>query len=271
MITRQHTAIFAMQIFTKLGGNLQAFEREFEKRLPFVLLPDAIRAYVGPRQAGHFERTPDGNNFSWMKFPTSNVLEHLSKETVTELVKYQVAEGYPKCVIGEESSISEFDKMNYAHPNYHDLRIHLLQDMCLDRMLRKQFVDCTHRFENRFAIHHNRGVMLNGQELREQLALFEELGFIYLVGKVFEQTGMLLDGGWFDRYVERALLLAYPKDLAEKTYSYIRFSDQLNQRIKNYCFELTEEEKKSVIIADDIISNLDELYAEACWYTFQEL
>lgn len=271
MITRQHTAVFAMELFTKLGGDWQRFEKELEKRLPFVLLPDAIRAYVGPRQASHFECTPDGSNVSWMKFPTSNVLEHLSKETVSELVKYHLAEGYSKCMIGEESSISEFDLKNYAHPNYHDIRIHLLQDMCLDRMLRKQFVDCTHRFEDRFTIHHNRGVMLNGQELREQLALFEELGFIYLVGKVFERTGMLLDGKWFDSHVENALLRAYPKDLAEKTYSYMKFSDQLDQRIKTYRFELTEKEKASVIIADDMISNLDELYSEACWYTFQEL
>ncbi len=271
MITRQHTALFAMELMTKLSGNLQEFEREFEKRIPFVLLPDAIRAYVGPRQAGHFEVTPDGTNTSWMVFPSPEVLTHMSKETVSEKVNYYVASGLPKCIIGEESSISEFDRRNYAHQHYHSIRIHLVQDMSLDRMLRGEFVDCTHRFEDRFVVRHNRSIVLNGTELREQLALFEELGFIHLVGKVFERTGMLLDGKWFEENVMGALQKAYPEDLAIKTFSYMKYSDSLDQRIRHHEFELTDAEKEAVLLTDDLITKLDELYSEAGWYTFIEI
>lgn len=271
MITRQHAALFAMELMTKLNGNLQEFEREFEKRIPYVLLPDAIRAYVGPRQASHFEITPDATNISWMEFPSAEILEHLSKEKVSEMVKYHISEGYPKCVIGEESSISEFDRRNYAHHQYHSIRIHLLQDMSLDRMLRSELVDCTHRFEDRFVVHYNRSITLDGAELRKQLALFEELGFIHLVGKVHERTGMLLTGDWFEENVMKALLKAYPEDLAVKTYSYMKYDDDLDHRIKQLEFELSKAEKESVLLTDDIITKLDELYSDAGWYTYVEI
>lgn len=271
MITRQHTALFAMELMSKVNDNLQEFEKEFEKRIPFVLLPDAIRAYAGPRQPSHFEYTPDGTDASWMVFPSAEVLECLSKENFHEMVKYYIANNQPKCNIGEESSISEFDRRNYAHHHYHSIRIHMLQDICLDNMLRKELVDCTHRFEDRFVVRHNHSIVLNGQELRSQLALFEELGFIYLVGKVFERTGMLLTGEWFDKNVMSALMRAYPEDLAVNTYRYMKYPEELDQRIKSLKFELTEEEIWSVMITDDMITKLDELYSEAAWYTFNEI
>lgn len=271
MITRQHASLFAMELMTKLSGNLQEFEKEFEKRIPFVLLPDAIRAYVGPRQASHFEYKPDGTDISWMEFPSAMTLKNLSKETVSEAIKYYVADGIPKCIIGEESSIPEFDRRNYGHQHYHSIRIHLLQDMSLDRMLRKELVDCTDRFKDRFVMHHNHSIVLDGNQLRKQLSLFEELGFIHLVGKVHERTGMLLTGEWFDKNVMGALLKAYPEDLAIKTYSYMKYPSDLDERIRHLDFELTEEEKASVLLTDDLITKLDELYSDAGWYTYVEI
>lgn len=271
MITRQHAALFAMQLASRLSYDNEGFKKQFIDRIPFVLLPDAIRGYVGPRQMSHFERTPNTTGVSWMEFPSAKTLKELSKETAGERIRHNLAWGYMKCVIGEDTSLNEFDRHNYGHRHYHDLRIHMLQDICLDRVLREEMVDVTHRFDDRFVVHHNRSITLDGSQLREQIALFEEMGFIYLCGKVHESTGLVLDGDWFDQYVLKGLKKAYPEDLTANTYKYIKFSPELDQRIKSLDFEISSQEREKVIIAEDLIATLDMLYSEASWYTYQEL
>ena len=112
MKTLQHTAIYFWALWAKHGKLLgvPATYREFHEELPFVLLPDAIRGYIGPRQASHFEMRPDGTANSWMVFPNEQVLKDLSKETSAELVKYSVEPNIPKCVIGEMSCLRSFEK-----------------------------------------------------------------------------------------------------------------------------------------------------------------
>ena len=271
MNTRQHTALFTMQLASKFAYNHEEFKRQLRLRLPFVLLPDAICGYVGSRQMSHFEATPDGTDTSWMEFPSTEVLSHLSKDTVEEKVHCYMAKSYSKCVVGEDTKIGKFDHHNYAHQHYHDLRVHIVQDICMDRTMRKNMVSVKQRFEDCYTVHHNHSIVLDGIQLREQIARFEELGFIHLCGKVHESTGMLLDGNWFDQYVLGALIDTYPEDLANSTYRYMKFSKELDKRIKTMDFTITDEEKASVVITDDLIRTLDKLYAEAGWYTYQEI
>ncbi len=271
MITRQHAALFAMQLASRYGNDSEGFKKQFMDRIPFVLLPDAIRAYIAPRQMSHFERTPNAINVSWMEFPSERVLKELSKETAGERVRHNLAWGYLKCVIGEDTALSIFDQHNYGHRHYHDLRIHMLQDICLDRILRENMVETSHRFDDHFVVRHNHSISMRGDQLRAQIALFEELGFIYLCGKVYESTGLVLDGNWFDRYVLEALKRAYPEDLAEKTYKYIKFSPELSQRIKSLDFQITRKEQEKVVITEDLINIFDMLYSKAGWYTYHEL
>ncbi len=270
MITRQHVACYVMALATKFSSK-NALDQQLLKTIPYVLLPDAIRSYIGQRQPSHFECTPYSKSVSWIEFPTPKVLKNLSKETFSEQVNYYLAHGYPKCVIGEDTLISKFDIKNHNHPYYNIIRIHLLQDKCFDDMLRNNLVDCTHRFNNQFIVNHNRNIILDGQVLREQINLYEEYGFIHLVNKVFKFTGILLDGDWFDKYVLTSLLEAYPEDLALNTYKYIKFSDTLNQRIKHHELKLSQEEIDSIFIAEDVIQSLNDLYSEAIHLTYQEL
>ena len=71
MITLQHTLV------TLLG--LRGNERELDEEIQYVLLPDAIRRYCGPRQYSHFEKSYDGKEKSkrgrpqeaYFRFPAS--------------------------------------------------------------------------------------------------------------------------------------------------------------------------------------------------------
>ena len=70
MITLQHTLV------TLLG--LRGNERELDEEIQYVLLPDAIRRYCGPRQYSHFEKSYDGKDTSWLAYPRD--LKTLTKE-----------------------------------------------------------------------------------------------------------------------------------------------------------------------------------------------
>jgi hypothetical protein len=270
MITLQHSAVTAFAVARKVK-DMRMRAEVFKEEIPWVLLPDAIRAYTGARQTSHFEKTDNHLDEAWMIFPDKETLKSLNKDNARELVKtYVPACGYKAAVIGEQTDVRMFDVKNYGHEHYHALRCHMLQDVILDEVLRDRLVNVCERFNNRFTVQHNHTIILDGQELRSQIALFEQLGFIHLLGKIYEATGMVLDRDWFDHHVYEALLKVYPADLADNTYKYMAISDELNQRIKEHRFELTEEEIASVYITDDLIGVLDEMYAIAYHNTFRE-
>ena len=134
--------------------------------------------------------------------------------------------------------------------------------MCFDECLRCRLINPEQRFSDKFSILHNEEIIM-GEELRAQIALFQKLAFIKFVGNVYEKTGVLLNKEWFDKYVLTALNDAYPTELTTNTYAYMDISDELNERINNHMFELTAEEKESLIISDNLERLLDELYAYA--------
>ena len=197
-----------------------------------------------------------------MEFPCANALMKCSKETADKWIKYHVASGIKPCVIGEATQIDAFDEHNFAHYSYHLLRTHLQQDIVLDDILRKDFVDVSGRFDDRFVIRHN-GKVIDGKELRRLVALYEEVGFIYLIGAVLRKTGILLTREWFDENVYQALLEVYPKDLADNTYRYMTISDEVNERFKKLNFDLTQEEIDSVGLTDDLMYYLNDMYLKA--------
>lgn len=264
MITKQHAALTLMAL-----DSIGKTEEEFKELIPWVLLSNAIRAYVGPRQPSHFEELSNQTDTSWMIFPSAATLKMLSKETAPRIIDFHVADA-PKCVIGEQTHIEVFDWLNSQHEFYHALRAHLRQDCILDAVLRDEMVEVKERFSDVFTIKHN-GKKINGQELRMQIARFEELGFLRLVGMVFDSTGILLDRDWFDENVYPALKKAYPTDLADNTYRYMSISEEMNERINRLQFDLTEEEKASVEITENLDNVLENMYESALADTMMEL
>lgn len=270
MITLQHSAVYVLALNSKANTTYE-FSCRLEKEIPWLLLPDAIRAYTGARQTSHFEELPDKTDVSWMKFPYGKILSELTKENSKEMILMHLSKNTPKCVIGEETRLEVFDSKNYGHPNYHQLRCHLIQDYILDKSLRG-LVDVTGRFNDEFIVNSNRTLKLDGKLLREQVALFEKYGFLHLVGKVYEKTGFLLNQEWFDKNVREALLNSdYPKDLAENTYRFMKIPDDIEARINERDFELTKEDKEKIIIADNLEDTLDDMYSLAYQYTWAEL
>ena len=206
-----------------------------------------------------------------MKFPSPEILKSLTKESAQSKIQFHLADGYPKCVIGEQTDVGLFDQKNWSHKHYHELRIHMLQDCVLDAILRNKMIHHENRFSDQFALQHDPQTVLDGNTLRQQVALFEEAGFLKLVKTVYENTGILLDSKWFEEHVLTTLLRVYPEDLAQNTFKYMIMSEGQNQRIQSLNFELTDEEREAMIITDKLDDILDELYADAYLYTADEL
>lgn len=269
MITMQHTGIYTMALFTKRINvtGMAGFYKELREELPFVLLPDAIRMYIGPRQAGHFEMRPERTGCSWMIYPDQDTLKNLTKETAGQLVKYHVEENVPKCVIGEYADIGAFDRRNWGHRHYCSLRIHMLQDYVLDKALREEMIDASNRFSDKFTARHNRAIVMDGNLLRQEIANFEKISFVHLAGKVYESTGILMNQNWFETNVLEALRVAYPADLADNTFRYMRMSDETNRRINMLEFAPTAEDQKSCNLTDDLETLLNGIMSSAYLYT----
>lgn len=264
MITLQHAALYAWTLLNVISINsMGTFLDLFRKQIPWVLLPDGIRAYSGPRQLSHFEQNPSGTDVSWMEFPTPETLQKLSKDNFSEKVCYYMADGYIPSVIGDETHCETFWVHNWNHHFASQLGSHLAQDIVMDNVLRKDMVDISGRFKDHFVPRHDTSKVLDGKQLRNQIAKFEMQGFLYLIGKIYENSGLLLDREWFDSNVETALRSSYPQDLAESTYHYMKIGSELDARIHRGEFMPTTEEKESIIICKDLVETFDHMYAEA--------
>lgn len=275
MISIQHTGFLYLALHsmrnTCYAADATKLEEEFKKLVPFVVLPDAIRAYSGPRPISHFESTPDGNDVSFMTFPSVEVLKTLSKDTFKTDVEFYHADGYLPCVIGEKTDIREFDRHNFGHKYYHALRVHMFQDAILDEVLREELIDASLRFQDIFTVRHDTSIKIDGKELRRQVAEFERIGFIMLAGIVYERTGTVMNNAWFESVVKPALYAAYPADLADNTFKYMKLDDETNARITNLQFSITDEDKAMVPMAKDLVKTLKDMYVEAYFYTRREL
>jgi hypothetical protein len=275
MISIQHAALYYLALYSKRNSCLAAdvikLETEFKDEVPFVVLPDGIRIYSGPRQISHFECTPDGNDVSFIKFPSEEVLKKLTKESFKSEVEFYHADGYLPCVIGEKTDIREFDRHNFAHKHYHALRVHMFQDAILDEVLRKELIDASLRFNDVFTVRHDTTMKIDGNELSRQVAEFERIGFIMLAGVIYNRTGSVLNNEWFKAVIEPALYAAYPAELAENTFKYMKLDDETNARITNLQFDITDDDKAKVPMAKDLVKTLNEMYVEAYFYTRREL
>ena len=220
MITLQHTLV------TLLG--LRGNERKLDEEVQYVLLPDAIRRYCGPRQYSHFEKSHDGKDISWMKYPVN--LKTLSKEEVERLPKHIVSE-IKSCVLGETTSIESFEEHNtHLSPLYFaGAKKHLTQDFIFDRFIREK-IDCSKMYEDKFEFN---GQSLDGKGVRGVIADIENHGMYVLAYMVNKAYGITANQEWFDKHVKARLDEEYSQDLSDGTYRFMKIPDVINERITN--------------------------------------
>ena len=89
MITLAHVGLgFAVKAakMKHINAGSEELYRGFSKMVPWIVLPDGIRNFIGARQAGHHEVSINGG-VSWMEYPVAGVLKNMTKEDAKELLE----------------------------------------------------------------------------------------------------------------------------------------------------------------------------------------
>ena len=219
MITLQHTLV-------TLFGN-RGDEEKLDEEISYVLFPDAIRRYCGPRQYSHFEENPEKEgDISWLEYPSD--IKNVSKESLQAQKKYLVP-GIPPCALGERTDIPTFEAHNgHLSPRYFaGVKKHLEQDVVFDDFIREQ-IDCSKKYEDKFVF---QGKEYDGKSVRALIADIENQGLYILAYMMHKAYGITANQEWFDKHVKQNLNKEYPEDLANGTYQYMRIPDEINRRI----------------------------------------
>lgn len=203
-------------------GALSMDRSRFENQAAALVFPDAIRAYSGQRQYSHFEKAPDGTDVSWWSFPTD--MKHVSKESVQKSLQehaHLVAD-IPPCVVGEETDVDAFyqHNQNLSPDMFQGIEMHLRQDCELDAFVREK-IDCSDRYADRFVMD---GQVYDGKGVRQLIGRMEQYGIYYLAHELYEQKGIVANQDWLNSYVKPLLDEAYPQDLADKTFSFMKIA-----------------------------------------------
>lgn len=222
MITLQHSICDLI----KLNGDIKAFDKE----VAHCLLPDSIRAYIGPRPLSHFEENPDRNDISWYKYPVD--LKSMTKDSALAEEKY-LADIRLKSCLGENSHIFKFIETNRHLPKleFDGVMTHLIQDYIYDDWIRKT-IDCSNKYEPdaKFIFEGNE---YDSKGIRQIVEDIEQYGFYILAYLCYQNYGITINQKWFDENLFEALKRDYPLDLAESTYKYMKIPDDINEKITN--------------------------------------
>lgn len=197
---------------------------DFIPEIPYVVAPDALRMYYGPRQYTHFEYSPETQECSWCKFP-----EVISKEAIENSEKFLT--NHVKAVLGDDTNIKVFAEHNQHLPElyYRGVFNHLCQDSALDEFVRFNF-DCTSKSKDIF-YDKKMGKTINGQEMREIVEHLEHYGYYLLAHSVYHYFNVKADNTWIDTVIKPALLATYPAELAENTFKFMTIPEPYNSWI----------------------------------------
>lgn len=180
--------------------------------------PDAIRMYTKLRQYSHFEKSDDGTDTAYMKFPYSMKATKDEVERLIQTSGHRLA-GKPG-TIGGTTDIELFYAKNRQLERImaKGAAYHLCQDVTFDKFLRKN-VNCQKKSEDEFAFN---GHLMNGKQFRQWITAVEQQGVYLLAHRLYDRYGITTNQKWLDENVRPALFRHYPKELATNTYSYMK-------------------------------------------------
>lgn len=290
-------AIFLMAYVDKMGDT-RDFYPSLMNEIPWLLLPNAFRAYLGKRQPSHSESN------ARLVYPDAETLRKTTKTNFDDMVKYYLPDDITQSIIGGKIDLGSFDQDNRNHEHFNTLRGHLLLDGLFRDLVCSEMYDVRNQFDDEFVpycnrpmtgkevlteigvfkmleglemddetrenlynalnstqkrfVHHGKRV-LTGKQVKQEIGVFERLSFLAYAGKVYEATGILMNRMWFEFYVNTPLRMTYSEELAKLTYSYVTISPEVDDRINRHEFALTDEEIAS-LGSPDHLAIMDEFF-----------
>lgn len=239
-------ALVALMTYLENGKSLE----EWGQLVPYILLPDAMRCFdfgvPNNRVLTHFEVNTKSYRPSGIKFPTKDEIAVLDSEIIARLPKVISGDYSYQVAIGDGTSIDQFLYMN--HPDNTDVYagclIHLLQDMAYDVHIRGA-IDCGSRYRNGGKFFFG-GEEYDAKSVRKLISDIEEFEFRLLQECLDEEFGIVADKAFFEEYVKKAIYGAYCTKMAETTWRYINFRDDvLPEYSKSLALQGVEQMKRA--------------------------
>ena len=220
-----------------------------------IIFPDAIRAYSKIRAYSHFEKSIEedsgygefsinkgGGLIAYWEMPSD--MKNINQESINESLKsakmpYRTA----KCVIGEMSDINRFYETNSHLPSkmFRGIEEHLKEDILFDIFFRKQ-LDTSQRFKDIFYIYRgNKIKKLDGIGARKFATEIEQQGIYILAYLIHKDYGLTINQQWFDNVIKPVLFRDYSEELAEKTFSFMKIDEEVNNLITNHDWSKIQE------------------------------
>lgn len=249
-MTLLNIALYAMALKSRSTTTAE-YRLRLVNAMPWLMLPDVIEVFIPQRSVTHFQ----GN--AWIEYPIGEVLSELnSKVIANKAIKFDVGE--------EETDfrmhIDAFDKHNYAHHNFEQIRLHLMQDSLIRSHILDRLVDVDERADNSFVLKCDENVIFDESDFEREVMKFEETAFLHLLGKNFKKTGVLIDSKWIEKNVLDVLLDSYySSDLMKYSAKLVRLSSQVEWKIRQYDFDVTQYKEVFGITGDALKDCLDEL------------
>lgn len=272
MKMNQHCILYLMATYQRYERKTE-FLNHFSQGIQWIILPDVITAYI-PKQASHFEESSDGTDIAYMEFPDEVKLNLSNKKNARKFIKYHIKTNKfrTNCAVSEKIHLEEFDKQNYSHPEFHKIRTHLIQDSVMNEYIRSNLVDVSDRLNDNFILLHDQNTSINGQQLQEQLNLFEEFGLLHLIGRFYKMSGILVNKEWLKTHVYPKInnFSYYPKNLIKKAISEMQISDEMDERINKYDFAAPDVSILG-LKGQELTDAWDEIYSQVCMKTFYEV
>ena len=202
------------------------------KNIASLVYPDAIRGYGIPRQVSHFEEDATGKDVSYWSFPAN--MKTLGQEDIKShsFKNGHLANDIKTCAIGERSDIKTFYERNKHLPEkmFNGIEAHMKQDIVFDDFIRDKF-DCSDKYNDKFVVD---GKKLDGKEFRKVIGDVEQRGIYVLAHEIYEKTGETINQEWFEKNVYPVLQEEYSQDLADKTFSFMKIDEHVNELITQH-------------------------------------
>lgn len=196
-----------------------------------TVYPDAVRAYTGARQYSHFERAYDNSDVSYMRFSSDMAITQ-DEMKVKLLTKCHLVNNIKACAIGEDTDIDAFYKHN-ARLEYvmkAGIGYHLQQDIVFDNFIRTE-IDCSKKYDDIFVFNNK---TMNGKELRTLIADIEQHGIYIMAYRLYKKWDMTVNQAWLERNIRPILENEYCSDLADKTFSYMKIREDVDELISRH-------------------------------------
>lgn len=210
-----------------------------KKHIPYVIFPDAVRAFTKMRPYSHFTISLNAKDVTWWKIPTEidKINELYIQKSIEE---YAHLADYKNKEISNYIDIHTFRRHNQHLPQnmFNGIQLHLRQDLMSDLFI-KSIIDCSRNNED---IYYYKGTRYSNRDIRAIADKIQKYSYYILAERAYRKFGLTCNSLWLQEFILPILKEVYSKDLYEAVVPYITIDETIDRWISNHDWSHFENE-----------------------------